>query len=789
MNAFLLDFRQSLRGLWKVPGFMVPAALSLALGIGANTATFSALRAALTPQLAWENPQELVFVGRQDSRFPNLPPTLDVNYATFQLWQARQAVLSPLAGFTRTNVTLGGPIEPRSAAGMRVSPEFWPVLGVKPLMGRLPDGAEEGVMVASHKLWVSALGKDPSAVGKAFQVAGRSRILVGILPPGAVWMGTEVFVPLEPSGEEKAAHSSFLSLVGRMRPGLNEANVQAAFRTMNTQLQASDAAMRPISAVPRRLMEIFYGNDMIRGRQRLLAWTSLFVTILACVNLSTLVLGRSASRLHELGIRQAVGASRTQLFTPLFCDLLVAALPGLLLGWAFSAASGTLLDAFIPRDLRAFHAPSLLDFAVAAGAALLLALTGAVLPALLLPRIRTFGLLGGTRSSGTPGVQWTQKGLVVVQVGLALTLLSSFGLVYRSLQSLEAAPIGIAADTRLLATLSLPARSPEDQARRELEVAQALERIQALPGVAAAGTTNLLPVVSQGGYNGNMRIPGRTEPAFVSYRTATPGYFEAAGIPLLEGRAFRASDDANNPQVLIVSQSLAKDYFPGQNVVGLSLPLDNSSLVIVGVVSDAKMDNDFRQPGKNQTLYFPGATNISRVDLVVKVNGNPRALLQDLRRVLRAQWPDTSLDRVRLLSEALSQGNESETTQVMLMGLLAILALVLTVAGIYGVLSRQVERRRREMGIRLALGGVGREIVSLVVSQAMRVVGIGLIVGVGGSLGMGRVLRNQLFQVSPSDPYSIVPALLLLAVASLLTCLIPALRAASVDPIVALREE
>ena len=768
---------------------MAPAVLSLALGIGANIATFSALRAALTPQLAWENPAELVFVGRQDARFPNLPPTLDVNYATFQLWQARQPALFPLAGFSRTNVTLGGPIEPRSAVALRVSPEFWPVLRVKPLLGRLPEGAEEGVMVASHKLWVSALGKDPAVVGKAFRVAGRSRVLVGVLPLGAVWMGTEIFLPLEPTGEEKASAGSFLSLVGRMRPGVNEANVQSAIRTMNAQLQASDAAMRPISAVPRLLTEIFYGNDMIRGRQRLLAWISLFVTTLACLNLCILVLGRSASRLHELGIRQAVGASRAQLFTPLFCDLLVAALPGLLLGWALSAASGTLLDAFIPRDLRVFHAPSLVDLAVAAAAALLLALTGAVLPALLLPRIRTFGLLGGTRSSGAPGVQWTQKGLVVVQVGLALTLLSSFGLVYRSLQSLEAAPIGITAEHRLLATLSLPARSPEDEARREREVAQALERILALPGVTAAGTTNLLPVVSQGGYNGNVNIPGRAEPAFVSWRTATTGYFEAAGIPLLEGRAFRASDDPNNPQVLIVSQSVAKDYFPGQNVIGLSLPIGDSSPVIVGVVADARMDNDFRRPGKNQTLYFPGATNISRLDLVVKVNGNPRALLPDLRRVLRAQWPDTSLDRVQLLSEALSQGNESEATQVMLMGLLAVLALLLTVAGIYGVLSRQVERRRREMGIRLALGGVGREIVFLVASQAMRVVGIGLIAGVGGSLAMGRVLRSQLFQVSPSDPYSLVSALLLLAVASLLTCLVPAVRAAAVDRVVTLREE
>ena len=789
MNTFFLDLRQSLRGLWKAPGFVVPAVLSLALGIGANTAAFSALRAALTPHLAWENPQELVFVGRQDARFPNLPPTLDVNYAAFQAWQRHQTALSTVAGFARTTETLGGPIEPRSSAGVRVSPEFWSMLGVKPHLGRLPQGAEEGVMVASHRLWVSALGQNPSIVGKSFQVGGRSATLVGVLPPGAVWAGGEIFVPLEPTNDERASAGSFLNVVGRMRPGLHEPDIQVALRTLNAQLQAADPAMKPISAVPRLLLDRFYGSDMVRGRQRLLAWISLFVTALACVNLCTLALGRSASRLHELGIRQAIGASRGQLFSPLFCDLLVAALPGLLLGWALAAAAGRLLDAFIPQDLRVFHTPSLLDFAVATGAALLLALAGAVLPAFLLPRTRTFGLLGGTRSSGTPGVQRTQKGLVVMQVGLALTLVSSFGLVYRSLQSLEAAPIGITAENRLLATLSLPTRSPEEEARREQDVAKVLEQIHALPGVAAAGTTNLLPMVSQGGYNGNLRLPGRTEPAFASFRTATARYFDAAGIPLIAGRAFRASDIAASPQVAIVSQSFAADYFPGQNPIGFSLPLGDSNVAIVGVVADVEVDNDVRRSGKNQTLYLPGASNMSRLDLVVKVNGDPRALLPDVRRLLRAQWPGASLDRVRPLTEALNQGHEAEATQVMLMGLLAALAFLLTVAGVYGVLSRQIERRRREMGIRLALGGAGREIVFLVVSQAMWAVGFGLLVGVGGSLAVGQMLRNQLFQVSPSDPYSLIPALLLLALSALGTCLIPAVRAARVDPIVVLRDE
>jgi predicted permease len=785
MNTLLLDFRQSLRSIWKSPGFLIASVLSLALGIGANTAAFSALRTALNPPLAWKSPEELVFVGRQDARFPQLPPSLDVTWATYRLWQEHQTALVSVAGYTGLRATLGGPVEPQSAVVMRVTAEFWPMLGVKPLLGRLPEAQEEGVMVASHKLWASTLQKDPAVVGKPFKVDGRPRILVGVLPPGAVWMGTEVFVPLEPTEAEKSSRSSFLNVAGRAKPGLKEADIQTAFRTLSSQLQAGEPSQKPVTAVPQPLLQRFYGG-MMRDRQALLAWVSVFITVLACVNLCTLVLGRSASRLHELGIRQALGAGRAQLFTPLFCDLAAAAIPGLALGWGFTLAAGGLLDAFIPRDFQAFHAPSLGDFAVAMGTALILALAGASLPAFLLPRIRTFGLLGGTRSSGGPGGQWTQKGLVVVQVALAMTLLSSFTLVYRSLQQLKAAPIGITAEHRLLATLSLPVRGAEEDGRRERDVTQVLERIRALPGVEAAGTTGLLPVLG-GGHNGNMAIPGQAEPVFRFVRTATDGYFEAAGIPLIEGRTFRSSDLKETADTVIVSQSFARDYFPGQSLIGRSLPVDDLSVTVVGIVGDAQMNS---QPGgNNQTVYWPGASDVPRVDLVVKAPGATRALMPELRRILRAQWPDTSLDRVQTLEVALEQGTAGNSTQVALMGLLAALAFVLTVAGIYGVLSRQVDGRRREMGIRLALGGSGSRVTALVVRQGMTVVALGLVAGLGGAVAMGHVLRNQLFQIQPTDPRSLFLAMLLLAVAAFLASLVPALRAARVDPVVALRNE
>lgn len=789
MNTLALDLRQSLRALRKAPGFLLAAVVSLALGIGVNTAAFSALRAALDPHLAWKNPQDLMDVGREDASYPMLGGTLDVTYPTFKLWQEHQTVLAPLAAYDGNVVVIGGPIEPRSALVSRVSPEFWPLLGTQPLLGRLPDGDEDGALVVSHKFWVQALGGDPAAIGKSFQVDGRLRTLVGVLPFAAVWRGIEAFVPLEPSEQERSgASGSFLLVVGRKRPGVTDAAVVTTLRTLSAQLRASDASQRGITAVPRPLLDRFYGR--FRERQVLLAWVCLFVTALACVNLCTLVLGRSASRLHELGIRLAIGASRAQLFTPLLSDLLIAAVPGLLLGWLSATATARLLDAFVPGDLRGFHVASPVDLAVATGVAILLAVMGAALPALLLPKARTFGLLGGTRASGGRARRWSQSGLVVLQVGLALTLLSSFALVHRSLQRLRDAPIGISAEGRILVTLSLPARTPEEASRRQREVAQVQESIRALPGVKACGGTDLLPVVSGGGSNGRIPIPGRAEPAFTYGRGATDGYFEAAGIPLVEGRTFRSSDVADDPRALIVSRSFAADYFPGQSVIGRTLPLpsSSSSLTIVGVVGDAHMDA-IRQEGHTQTMYLPTATASSRLDLVVHAPGAVKALLPEVRRLLRAEWPDVSLDQIRPLSEALNEGTVSDATQAVLMGLLAALALLLTVAGIYGALSRQVESRRREMGIRVALGGRASQVACLVLRQAMAVVGVGLVVGLVGAIGLGHVMRNQLFGIQPLDPVSHVSALLLLTVTALLAAAIPALRASRTEPFGTLREQ
>lgn len=787
MNTFLVDLRHSLRALLKAPGFLVASILSLGLGIGVNLATFSALRAGFSPRLAWKDPERLVLVGRKDSRYPMLPDTLQVSYPRFLLWQEHQKPLESLAGWTFTASTLAGPIEPRSVTILRASPEFWPMLGVEPLLGRLPGPNDEGVMVISHKLWSSALGKDPGVIGKSFIVGDRSRTLIGILPITAVWLGREVFVPLEPDQGERAGNSNFLSATGRMRPGVSMADVQTAFRTMSAQLQTGVATERTITAVPKPLLQQFYGR--FRERQNLLAWVALFTTVLACLNLCTLVLGRTASRLQELSIRQALGAGRAQLFLPLLSDLLLAAVPGVVLGWMFSQATARLLDAFVPGDFQAFHVASFQDAGVAVGAALCLVLAGTSIPALLLPRMRLSGILGGNRSSGGRARHWSQKGLVALQVGLALALLSGFALVYRSLQQLQDAPIGIAAQGRLLATLSLPARTPADAERLQREVGQVLDKIRALPGVEAAGATDLLPVVSGGGWNGRIAVPGLSEPVFTYTRGATDGYFEAAGIPLLQGRAFRSADLVQPPRVMIVSESFARDYFLGQSAIGRIIPDSQQDLTIIGVVGDARMDS-VRQSGRYQTSYLPDITQVPRLDLVVKTSGNPRVLLPEVRRILCAQWSNASLDQVKPLTEALELAFAAEPRRAtVLMGILAALALVLTLAGIYGVLNRQVLERRKEMGIRLALGERATGIVSRVVREAMLVVGMGLVAGACGALALGSVLRSQLYQVRPDDPRIHLIAVLVLAGAALLACLVPALRAASLDPARVLREE
>lgn len=786
MPTFLLDLRQSLRSLMKAPGFMIAATLTLALGIGANLATFSVLRAAYAPKLVWQNPGSLAFVGWKVTEDPARPILMEqITWPAFQAFQEHQTLFSSLGAYYPAPSDLGGAIDPRSVWTARVTPGFWSTLQMRPLLGRLPQTDEEGVLVISHGLWKKALGADPMALGKSFTVGGHAHVLVGVLPPEAQWQGSEVFVPLRladapaPGGE-----SSFLYVFGRKRPGFTQAQESAILQTFTSQLQSVDPMWKVVKPELQPLTEFLYGG--FRDQQKLLAWVALFVTALACVSLCTLVLGRCASRLQELGIRQALGATTTQLFMPLFSDLILAAIPATLVGWLFSLATTHLLGAFLPDDLRVFHGPSVLDVAIGMGAALLLAGLGAGLPALLLPRLRTMGILGGTRTSGGPVHRWSQKGLVALQVGLALTLLSSAALVGRSLQQLRVAPLGIATEGRLLATLSLPAQGEAGRTRRRLEVAQILEKLRALPGVEAVGATSLLPGVS-GGTTRSLDVPGRPEAVSTFWRGATDGYFETVGLPLVAGRTFRTSDMVETPLVAVISQSLAKDCFPGQSPLGRTFRMNDNSYTVIGVVGDARM-NGARQMRRTQTTYIPSAVAKPQLELVIKAP-QALALLPEIRKVLRAHWPEVPMDQLRTLEEAVGEGFASTERRTTLLGLLAGLALALTATGIFGVLSRQVQDRRREVGIRLAMGGTSHQVAALIVRQAMGVVLVGLVAGMGGALVMGRVMQNQLFQIKPADPIGNLAALFILAVTALLACLIPALRVAQVQPSTALRSE
>jgi predicted permease len=316
-----------------------------------------------------------------------------------------------------------------------------------------------------------------------------------------------------------------------------------------------------------------------------------------------------------------------------------------------------------------------------------------------------------------------------------------------------------------------------------------LERIRSLPGVEAAGATDIIPILTGGGSNGNVRVPGRDEPVFSYFREASDGYFKAMGIPLLKGRVFEASDTKPPVSTIVVSASFARDYFAGEDPIGKTIDIGGSiQASIVGVVGDANMD-DVEQSTDMQTLYLPGRPVRPECDLVVRVQGRPETYVPMVRQILRSQWRDVPLDQMDTFRSRLARLSRNTTTQTSLLGLLAGLALLLAAAGVYGVLSRDVAERRREIGIRMALGGTMQRVTLEILRYGALLVGVGLGLGAIGVLALGRIMASLLYRVSPTDPISILLAALLLAVAALLATLIPALHAARVDPAVALRNE
>ena len=784
MNPLLLDLRQSFRALLRAPGFLAALVLSLALGVGANTAVFSVLRASLQGNLQWRSPERLVIVGRQDAETPQLKDQLPISWPRLEHWRQAHDGLERLDGYGWGTSRLLGMGAPRMLDSVRVTDGFFTTLGGRPLMGRLLQAGDADVAVLSHDAWREVFHGDRQIVGRSLALDGRTFTVVGVLPRGATWQGAELFLPLRPKPEEQSGQDNWIYTVGRLPAGGTLEGARLALAAMSARLAQVDNPDRQVLAVPRALQEVWFAN--FRASQNFLGLAALFILGLAGLNVAVLLLGRGTARASELGLREALGARRFHLYLPLLTEALVAAVPGILLAFLFARWAQDLLAGFVPDGLGAFHVTGWAELGFATVLALGLVALSAVLPVLLLVRATPSLRLSGGRSTSDPRRRWLSHGLVALQVACALALLSGFALVYSGLRHLMHSPAGIDGRRCLVARVDLDLPSAADALRVGAQVRQVLQRLQGLPGVASASATNLAPGLN-GGWNGTVSVPGHEQPAFTWLRTATPGYFQAMGIPFLAGRDFGNADLAEHATSVIVSASFARDYFHGLEPLGRVVQREGN-LQVVGVVGDVAVSS-LGEEENRQTLYLPRPFFGTHVDLVVEAKGAPAPLVAAVRQVLQEAWPELPLGRIAPIAALQERTLRDQARQVLLYGVLAGLALAITAAGLFGVLSRDVQERRRELGIRMALGATPESVVAMILRQGLLVVGTGVLLGLAGGAGMGYLLRDDLGRNPSQDPASHLLAVALLLVTALLAMLLPALHAARVDPMEALRQD
>ena len=798
---FHQDLRQAFRGLLRTPGFTAVALLTLALGIGAGTAVFSVLQALFLKPLPFAEPDRLVRLHTADPNrhFP-ASRYLPLSAACYRDIQERQRVFSGVAAYQLRSSTLTGLGDAERVSAMRVTGSFFEVLGVRAALGRTLQPADErgpGAVVLSHRFWMQRWGGDASVLGRSITVDGKGHVVVGVMPPAFAWQERpELFVPEAPTPEELLESRGTLAFdaIARIRPGLSLEQARAAMEKLGQGLRAEFPDAREWGIGTTRLWEYLYGDR--RATSGFLLLTGIFVLAIACANLANLMTARAASRQREMALRRALGGGWREVLRPFLADGVVLSLAGgslgLLLAWGLS----DLLRPYVPPELLGAYGPNPSALGFTLGVSVVTALISGLVPALLFSRLDlSSSLAEGSRGGSGRSAGWLRNILVIAQVALTLALLVSFGALWQSLRNLQRVPMGFQADRALAFTVRPnPQRLPDD-AQQEATLRQIVRGLSELPGVKAVGSASATPMGSNT-YSGDFILPGREgEKLSAHYRSVSPHTFEALGQTILMGRDFEDGDCLERPLDVIVSRSLAARCWPGQDPLGKPVfkhMFDEAGTTfhVVGVVEDVRhggpaADRDL------ETIYWPSRGFFwgSSCRVVVRAEGNPMALVPAIRAFLRRIDPDLPLTGIQTLQSVLDTKLEASRTQASLMGLLAGIALVLAAAGIYGVMAYSVSQRAREIGIRKALGGQEWQVVWAVARRGLVLTAFGLGAGVLLTLALGRILASQVYGVSTTDPLFIALAGLAFGLVALVASLIPASRAARLEPVEVLRSE
>jgi len=799
MSALLQDARYAVRMLGKNPGFTAVAVLTLALGIGANTAIFTAANDFLLRPLPFGNSDRVVMVKRYFREFPeesgaNDPPT-------FKFWREQNHVFEDMGAWTVPNgyFNLTGTEGPERVAAKQVSASFFRVLGVKPILGRTFSAAEDRaggtrVAVISHSLWETRYGANPGILGKTMTLDGEDYAIIGVLPasfrfsttPEQIWTPLARYLDLGHGGE-------FLNVIALLKPGVTLTKAQADIEAITTPWarEFPDWGNGDQWVAVESLRDR-YARDLRPALLALLVAAAL-VLLIACVNLANLLLARATSRYKEIAMRRALGAGRARITRQMLSESLVLALlggpAGLLLAFAGTRVFYAALPAAWQPISRGGFDATVLTFALVTmlltvfliGMAPAWSATGFDVNEGLKEGLRS-PLAGMSRRS-------FRAALVTGEVALAAMLLTGAALVIESFARLSAVNLGFAAENVLTVDLART-KGGEDAFYKDL-----LERLSALPRVRAAGVIDFKPLYGGPTWGQGITIEGRPPRApndliYAGHRSVSVGYFRAMGIPLLRGRTFVATDPERG--VAIISESMARRYWLGEDPLGKRFAIGTDCVhggcrwnSIVGVVGDVKEDGATAEPAT--LMYFLEMTR--NMTVVVRAARDPTDLIADVRGVVRSVDSNQPIGSIRTMDNIDSEFVAPRRLTMLMAGLFATLALLLAVVGLYGVISFSVAQRSHEFGIRMALGAERRDILKLVVGQGSRLVLIGVGMGILGALALTRFMSSLLFGVRPDDPLVFFTVTLLLIVVALLASYIPARRATKVDPLVALRYE
>lgn len=808
VENLIQDVRHGLRQLRRSPGFTAVAIVTLALGIGANTAIFSVIDAALLRPLPYERPEQLVNISNLEINGNPMVIAPD-----FRFWQEQNRVLDAIGAFCpgfngySEGANLTGVGEPIRVNVVPITVGLFRVLGVQPILGR-SFGDDEGqrgherFALLSATVWRQQFGGSRGILNKTIYLDGTPYTIVGVMPAGLLYPPGDLWVPevLDASNSLPGnADWPMLYVIGRLKQGVSLTPARVDMQVLAHRLDAQFSSGRQkarsrwrVRVIPLRQL---LAGDVGQLLMILLAAVG-FVLLIACANLANLLLARAAARGKEVVVRAALGAGRSRLIRQFLAESSILAFFGCLLGSVLGFCAVGAMKDLVPPQLPAVFSLNLRVLAFVIGVSACAVFFFGLVPALASSRVDVNEALkeGGMRAGPARATHGLRSLLVITQMALALILLTGAGLLARSFLRLTEVDLGFDPHHVLLGEVWLPVTLLDDHPRQANFFREALEHLRALPGVESAAATTHWPVSVFNELTTDVRVsdgPSSDSKQPISVAYISPDYFRTMGIRLLEGRSFDDRDGSNARKVVILSEKAARSAFAGRDAVGNEISLDGPKgpwRAVVGVVADTRnlaLEGEAWPeifiPFRQQPSFFMG--------LVLRIAGDPRQAARSLREAVRSVDANQPVSGIQSMDDIVQEMVAPRRFKLALLGSFAVLALFLGAIGLYGVISYAVTERTLEIGVRIALGAKPEDILRLVVGQGFKLTLIGVAVGVGGALGLTRFLSSLLYEVRPTDPLTFVAVSLLLIAVALLASYIPALRAAKVEPMVALRHE